>query len=145
MFVHIAIRNNHTKFRLNLKTFRFIFRGGHFAPPPQVSWESGTSPLRWLKPLILPNDYFKRHLFLSIFSCEYQEYSKRERFHIKNREQTDNQQTHRCKKLKLLPTPTKDSWGILFITLLVQNYGLFLLILGKKTNSNSIFGQKWLS
>ena len=57
--------------------------------------------------------------FFSIFSCEYQEYSKREGFHIKNREQTDNQQTHRRKKLKLLTTPTKDSWGILFLTLLV--------------------------
>ena len=71
-------------------------------------------------------------------------FKERERFHIKNREQTDNQQTHRCKKLKLLPTPTKDSWGILFITLLVQNYGLFFDF-RKKTNSNSIFGQKWLS
>ena len=30
MFVHIAIRNKHTKFCVNQKTFTYIFRGGHF-------------------------------------------------------------------------------------------------------------------
>ena len=42
MFVHIAIKNNHTKFRLNQKTFRYIFRVGHFDPPPAFGGESET-------------------------------------------------------------------------------------------------------
>ena len=49
MFVHIAIMNNHTKFRVNRKTLRYIFRRGHFDPPPAFSWASETSPLRGLR------------------------------------------------------------------------------------------------
>ena len=44
------------------------------------------------------------------------EYSKKKRFLIKNREQTDNKQTHRCKKLKLRPTPTKFSYQLTKMT-----------------------------
>ena len=36
LFVHIAIRNNHTKFRVNRKIFRYILRRGHFDPPPRI-------------------------------------------------------------------------------------------------------------
>ena len=34
--VHIVIKNNHKKFRVNLTTFRYIFRGGDFRPPSHL-------------------------------------------------------------------------------------------------------------
>ena len=40
MFVHIAIRNNHTKFRVNRKIFRYILRRGHFDPPPHFKFQN---------------------------------------------------------------------------------------------------------
>ena len=33
LLVHIVIKNNHKKFRVNRTTFRYIFRGGRFRPP----------------------------------------------------------------------------------------------------------------
>ena len=52
--------------------------------------------------------------YLSFF--EHQEYSKGEKFHIKNREHTDNKHTHRCKKLKLRPTPARVSYKLTKMT-----------------------------
>ena len=52
---------------------------------------------------------------------EYLEYSRifkdKQRFHIKSWEHTtDNKQTHKCKKLKLLPTPTMVSYQLTKMT-----------------------------
>ena len=55
-----------------------------------------------------------------LYLFEYQEYSRifkeRERFNTKSWERTDNKQTHRCKKLKLRPTPTKVSYQLTKMT-----------------------------
>ena len=47
---------------------------------------------------------------------EYLEFSKREIFHIKSCEQTDNKQTHKCKKLKICATSMKVSDQLIKMT-----------------------------
>ena len=49
LLVHIVISNNQKKIRVNRTTFRYIFRGGRFCPPPSHLGESETSPLRGLR------------------------------------------------------------------------------------------------
>ena len=43
-------------------------------------------------------------------------FKERGRLHIKSWEQTDNKQIHKCKKLKIHPTPTKVSYQLTKMT-----------------------------